>query len=1442
MRYQDDYLGPLLGYGVQATSGARTDADTERLIRQGYAASRTSHHLRRDAVDLIPGDSGMSMSELAAAASLSFGERARVQAKGDHVHVEMPGWGNAPRVENGRVVGWGPEAPEAAPELGDDEFQQQLGTILSDPDLTPELRQEYAAAFAEMGGRQLSPEMLQPQQAPSPSPEQAASAEPAAPSRWGHGQPIDLAYRIPDQQPPAQSIPEGPEGRPISGTDPRHVEQLQARFDAGGSFEELTGLAREFGVNVNPADLRRAIAWRQQNGKGARIVADDVRAAPAPQPDPQAQPQQEASLTAHEPGWAEAIGDKAGDLLNPLLGNYQAQRIGNRVSGLLDWTTVGDVDAFKEFGEREQLAAQEGRYLDQFGNMVGQDVSAISAIPIVGAAKRGAQALGRGGRSIVDRVFGFNKADEAAAATVPPASAGVPSTGARVPDRIDVSGASPLEPRIGRARPMVHGSAEDIAAAASAVRPGDVTPIPANQIDGLEEAVRANPGSVQPLEAPAVASRAPRAPVRFTDHLRARLKAQSQEAGLPVRIDAEDAIDKGVPAELVYKNPGVADKTQLQLRNPGLFGTRYGSMSARQQQLRSLDMDDIDPVQWGFDNKAGGRLDPEDVGDLIRRDLEGDPTARQRGEVFDAWTDHQERAAQKAEFEGRFPDGPPVERLGEPAITPEPPATAYEDLPTLGGKVGNLNLSHIETRGDIRRALQNVEVRFGGFDASRRGKITHAETEALASELRMTAKDLLRRRPGQALNAEQALQARRILAASGDEVVKLAQKAKGGGDADLAEFQKAIVRHAAIQEQVTGATSEAGRALSSFRILARSRDANSRIVDAVVQGGGGRKRLEDVAEAILELQQDPAKLNQFARMAAKPSWRDVPIELFYNSILSAPTTHAINMIGNTVAMAMSVPEYALAAALGQPRRGRALADRVYGAEVGGYVAGLTHGVKNGIRAFTRALRTGEASDAVTKLETRRQNAIPGVTGEIVRIPGRFLTAEDEFFKAVARRGAIGRLAVRNARRDGLKGDDLATRIDQLAANPTDEMMGEAFDFARYMTFQNKPGGWGQGILDTTNKYPELKYAVPFVRTLGNLIKFATARSPLAPMLPEVRKAMRAGGAERDLATARMAIGSAIGWVSMGLAEKGIITGGEPFDTPTRELLREEGWQPYSIRVGDRYISYRRFDPISIPISIASDLATYDKYLTEREREAGAFILAQVLSRNVQDSFWLGSVADLFDMVDKPGDKLPGFFGSTLGSLLVPNIIAQPTASYDPVVRDQRPDRDIKGLERAAQTIINRVKARIPGQRQTLPPRLNPWGEPVRNDGRLGPDFISPLTQRHAKDDPVNQELLRTGLRIGQVGGHVTQDGVRRDLSPAERQEYQRLSGEYIRDDMAEAMAHPNWAGLSEEARREVVDEIKREARADARVDLNLYPERDDDDGLIELPPGIRAPQ
>lgn len=423
-----------------------------------------------------------------------------------------------------------------------------------------------------------------------------------------------------------------------------------------------------------------------------------------------------------------------------------------------------------------------------------------------------------------------------------------------------------------------------------------------------------------------------------------------------------------------------------------------------------------------------------------------------------------------------------------------------------GGRASNINLANLDSPESIDRALNVASDTGGGFVDSRRGAISHAETERLAADMGMTADDLLRRRKGQALNAEQALAARQILAKSGDELVTLAQRVQSvenPGDELLAQFRQAWVRHAAIQEQVSGATAEAGRALSQFRMMADSRLARGPVLSGLVHEGGGADRLKDAARLITEGADDPSALNDIMRRAMKPSFSDKLIELYYNLLLSGPQTHAVNVMGNTLTSLAQLPEHALAAGVGAARRilpSQRDTDAVMFSELGARAAGLLQGVKEGLPQAWRTFRTGQSSDFASKMESRYPHTISGVKGSIIRTPTRALAAEDDLFKSMARRMEIGGLAVRQAAKEGLTGDAARARAAELVANPTDDMLQRSFDYGQYLTLQSDLGPVGKGVQGITQAMPILKLVLPFVKTPTNLLKFIIERSPAAPLL------------------------------------------------------------------------------------------------------------------------------------------------------------------------------------------------------------------------------------------------------------------------------------------------------------------------------------------------------
>jgi endonuclease YncB( thermonuclease family) len=754
---------------------------------------------------------------------------------------------------------------------------------------------------------------------------------------------------------------------------------------------------------------------------------------------------------------------------------------------------------------------------------------------------------------------------------------------------------------------------------------------------------------------------------------------------------------------------------------------------------------------------------------------------------------------------------PLVDEVGQPATFADieanrTPAAAYEDAPSRTGKVGNINLANLNSREDIAQALKATEQHYGGFDAARRGTISHEETARLASELGMTPDDLLRRRKGQALNAEEAYAARSILAKSSDEIVKLAAKADGGSHADLNAFHTALLRHAAIHEQVSAATTEAARALSQFRAMADSNAVSGRIHKLMLEGAGGREHLDGIAKGILELQAEgigPAGVNKFAVKAVTPRFWDKLTELYYNVLLSGPQTHVVNVTSNALTSLLQLPEHAGAAAIGLGRSAVSnAADRVYLAELGARAYGMIQGAQEGLAAAARTMKTGKTADLVTKVEGAEDAAISGLKGKVIRLPTRALSSEDEFFKAVARRSELAGLAVRQARKEMLTGAKAKARVDDLIANPPDDMFQKSLDYARYVTFQQPATGLASVISQATKKFPPLKFVVPFVRTPANIFKFAAERSPAAPLIAQWRKDIAAGGARRDLAIARMTMGTGLGALMTLLAKEGYLTGGGPTDENAKSLMMADGWKPYSFKVGDRYYSYQRLDPLATTIGTAADLATNGDYMTEAQREDAAVVLAASISSNLQNKTWLSGVEDAVKAATDPWRYGEAYARKMIAGATVSALVNQTARTIDPTMRET-PD------------ILSAVQARIPFASRSLLPKLDVWGSPITNEGGLGPDFVSPIWTGTARRDPVNSEMLAIGARFGDpsrtVGG--------RKLTDTEFNSYRALAGRETHGLLADAIKFPGWKDMAPEDREALADKLKRLARSNARAAL-----------------------
>lgn len=562
----------------------------------------------------------------------------------------------------------------------------------------------------------------------------------------------------------------------------------------------------------------------------------------------------------------------------------------------------------------------------------------------------------------------------------------------------------------------------------------------------------------------------------------------------------------------------------------------------------------------------------------------------------------EERAAKgRIDFPGKesdqldnaAPDGPEA-----PVEPPPPPPEATEaqtsnilmnEAEAVSDEkyAGNINLHRLDEPDGWNYVLETTAQDLAPqVDDARRGTITNEALQGMAAETGLTVDQLLARRTGDAWSAEHILAARQILVASRNKIAEQARRLRdmGGSDEDMVQFRQALARHQAIQMQVSGLAAEAGRALQQFRIMAEAGDLRNAEVKTALESGGGVGVVRAQAAAIADLVErgaDPAKLNAAINNVAKATTLDMIQEYWINALLSSPATHGVNAASNALVTLWTTVERGLAAM--NP------GDGVAKGEAWASMYGLVEGWKDALRLAGHAMRTGEPSDPMGKIEARRFRAITaenvralvsnkpagmdldppdgpvgragalldfGINGfgEVARLPGRFLMSADEFFKTIGYRMELRAQAFRkygeSPEADRMVADTLAYKqalseleaegkpftemdvasragidIEQALLDGIPGVHIQADYTAHYNTFTKELGEGGKGFQSFLGRYPLARFIFPFIRTPINIMKFVGERTPLAPLSKAVRDELAAGGARRQVAMAKMEMGA-----------------------------------------------------------------------------------------------------------------------------------------------------------------------------------------------------------------------------------------------------------------------------------------------------------------------------
>ena len=741
--------------------------------------------------------------------------------------------------------------------------------------------------------------------------------------------------------------------------------------------------------------------------------------------------------------------------------------------------------------------------------------------------------------------------------------------------------------------------------------------------------------------------------------------------------------------------------------------------------------------------------------------------------------------------------------------------------PSAGGEGRNINLNYVQNPDDWGKVLEGIQPQLPG-----RGVRTHAQVREEVAEnaqkiLAPLMKDLDNPRP---LTDAQVYAAAEVTMQLTGQIDTLSQKIISGTATDIEklQFQRASAAYGSWMNWFQQSRAETARALGAMKMISGVLDNPQLhgIADAISEGGGQRAVLAqaklvqrwkaenngDVIEGMTGL----AKLTRKQRL-------DNIASMWQASILTGFRTHAVNFVSNVGVQSYELLVRGVAGAYGAAKEaayraaGKPPPERVYAGEAvhefvglmyanrdatklaadslkaaatkGDYHGHSVHGTMGGTK-FVEAEAIGDEATLGQALlgENLGSSKVAQHTLDLYERAVKTtaygaLSSADQYFKELTYQRNLYGMAYRQASAEGLRGQARSNRMNHLINNPTEDMHKTALAEADRVTFTERPDG-GM-IADFANKttefirnHPQLKYVVPFVRTPANLLRYTSENFPGLQFLTDRwRKEFAAGGARRDVAMARLAVGNAQLIATYALYDQGIITGAGPKNPDVRAALERTGWQPNSIRVGEQYIAYDRMDPFGMMIGVMADLRDLAAYSPDEQTATGMMaVSALVMANYAMDSTYLGNLNDLLGLIGDVSEQRAMKFAAKTVSGYIPAL-----ASSAADLTGSKPGQLTYDPNNPMMIFIQAAQNRMAVLRDEVPPRRHWDGQikvpfngvaweamsPARASYNLPVNYVDLDGERQFKShDTASVELMQNNVSVGPPDPMLTIGGVR----------------------------------------------------------------------------------
>ena len=707
------------------------------------------------------------------------------------------------------------------------------------------------------------------------------------------------------------------------------------------------------------------------------------------------------------------------------------------------------------------------------------------------------------------------------------------------------------------------------------------------------------------------------------------------------------------------------------------------------------------------------------------------------------------------------PKGPP----------PPPGATKIAEVPGSGGRKIVPQVFR-EDKLDLSPEDQKAVVdRLSVLGLESRGVKTFGEMQEAAQALGLDANSLLKEVRQSRITDAEVVALRNLVSGAADELTKLEKQIIQNPTLEATLRPKINTYQSqldtALKKLVRGGT-EAGRAVVAFRIMANKSLDPAVWLTHAKRMLGEREMTTEVQNHILNLIEsgDRIGLANYVSMLRTPSLAEKAATLWKAGLLTSPTTHMANILGNTT---MAVLESAtnvvstgfdVVGSLATGKRTVTVSPATIAAKIKAIPAAA--------KEAKDYLKTGVYSqELLSKYDLPKQihfenKILEGYTQAVFRSLG----AEDIFFRKVAMEESLETSARVIAKNEGLKGEEYVTRVRSLLQEPTNDMVMSAIDTAEYATFQSKNlladlAGAAKSKAYTKNPWAGafFEFIAPFTKTPANVAARVASYSPLG----FVRAVIRAIPPEtrsqalivKDLG--RATVGSSLMAIGSYLATKGLMTGNVPTGKSERDQFFAEGKQANALRIGDNWYQLNRISPAGNLLALGAEF-----HRLGREKEGLSLGVSTIGAgvKGLTQMTFLKGISSTLELLNDPDANTEKFINNATGSL-IPAFIGRTARTIDPTMR-------------IPEDVLDAVQARTPLLTEKVAVRRDVFGRKVVSpSGRFA--LVDPFNITKAREHPVLNEATRLGLAVGLPSQTISNI----KLSNEEYSLYQKAQGKLL---------------------------------------------------------------